>query len=32
MKMVAIVQSNDIHWKGCFDMVAAVDEFILLRR
>jgi hypothetical protein len=29
MKRVAIVQSNYIPWKGYFDMVAAVDEFIL---
>lgn len=29
MKKVAIVQSNYIPWKGYFDMVAAVDEFIL---
>ena len=26
---VAIVQSNYIPWKGYFDMIAAVDEFIL---
>jgi hypothetical protein len=29
MKSVAIVQSNYIPWKGYFDMIAAVDEFIL---
>jgi hypothetical protein len=29
MKAVAIVQSNYIPWKGYFDMIAAVDEFIL---
>ena len=29
MKKVAIVQSNYIPWKGYFDMMAAVDEFIL---
>lgn len=29
MKRVAILQSNYIPWKGYFDMVAAVDEFIL---
>ena len=29
-KKVAIVQSNYIPWKGYFDMIAAVDEFILL--
>jgi hypothetical protein len=29
-KRVAIVQSNYIPWKGYFDIIAAVDEFILL--
>lgn len=29
MKKVAIVQSNYIPWKGYFDMMASVDEFIL---
>ncbi|MFT5129758.1 MAG: hypothetical protein ACI8W8_003387, partial [Rhodothermales bacterium] len=29
MKTVAIVQSNYIPWKGYFDMIARVDEFIL---
>ena len=29
MKKVAIVQSNYIPWKGYFDMIAAVDEFII---
>ncbi len=29
MKRVAIVQSNYIPWKGYFDMIASVDEFIL---
>jgi hypothetical protein len=29
MKRVAIVQSNYIPWKGYFDIIAAVDEFIL---
>ena len=29
MKKVAVVQSNYIPWKGYFDMIAAVDEFIL---
>jgi WbqC-like protein family len=29
MKRVAINQSNYIPWKGYFDMIAAVDEFIL---
>lgn len=29
MKRVAIVQSNYIPWKGYFDLLAAVDEFIL---
>lgn len=28
-KRVAIIQSNYIPWKGYFDMIAAVDEFIL---
>lgn len=30
MKKVAMVQSNYVPWKGYFDMIAAVDEFILL--
>jgi len=30
MKKIAILQSNYIPWKGYFDMIAAVDEFILL--
>lgn len=29
MKKVAIVQSNYIPWKGYFDLISAVDEFIL---
>lgn len=29
MKKVAVVQSNYIPWKGYFDLIAAVDEFIL---
>jgi hypothetical protein len=29
MKAVAIVQSNYIPWKGYFDLINAVDEFIL---
>lgn len=29
MKKVAISQSNYIPWKGYFDMIAAVDEFII---
>jgi len=28
MKKVAILQSNYIPWKGYFDMIASVDEFI----
>ena len=28
-KRVAIVQSNYIPWKGYFDLIASVDEFIL---
>ena len=30
MKKVAILQSNYIPWKGYFDLIAYVDEFILL--
>lgn len=30
MKRVAIVQSNYIPWKGYFDLIRSVDEFILL--
>jgi len=29
MKKIAIVQSNYIPWKGYFDLIASVDEFIL---
>ncbi len=29
MKKVAIVQSSYIPWRGYFDLIAAVDEFIL---
>jgi hypothetical protein len=29
MKKVAVVQSNYIPWKGYFDLIAMVDEFIL---
>ncbi|SDC22359.1 WbqC-like protein family protein [Cupriavidus sp. YR651] len=29
MKKLAIVQSNYIPWKGYFDMIASVDEFVL---
>ena len=29
MKKIAILQSNYIPWKGYFDMISAVDEFIL---
>jgi hypothetical protein len=29
MKRVAVLQSNYIPWKGYFDLLAAVDEFIL---
>ena len=28
-KRIAIVQSNYIPWKGYFDMIASVDEFVL---
>jgi len=30
MKSIAIIQSNYIPWKGYFDIINAVDEFILL--
>jgi len=29
MKKLAVVQSNYVPWKGYFDLIAAVDEFIL---
>jgi len=29
MKRIAILQSNYIPWKGYFDLVASVDEFVL---
>jgi hypothetical protein len=29
MKKVAILQSNYVPWKGYFDLIASVDEFIL---
>ena len=29
MKRIAISQSNYIPWKGYFDMIAQVDEFVL---
>lgn len=29
MKKIAILQFSYIPWKGYFDMIAAVDEFIL---
>lgn len=29
MKRVAVLQSNYIPWKGYFDIIAAVDEFVL---
>ena len=29
MKKIAILQSNYIPWKGYFDIIAAVDEFII---
>ena len=28
-KRIAILQSNYIPWKGYFDLIRAVDEFIL---
>lgn len=30
MKRVAIVQSNYVPWRGYFDLISSVDEFILL--
>lgn len=27
-KKIAILQSNYIPWKGCFDIINMVDEFI----
>ena len=30
VKRIAIVQSNYIPWKGYFDLIAAVDEFVFL--
>lgn len=30
MKSIAIVQSNYIPWRGYFDLIRAVDEFVLL--
>lgn len=32
MKRIAILQSNYIPWKGYFDLIAAVDEFVLFDR
>lgn len=29
MKRIAIVQSNYLPWKGYFDLIASVDEFVL---
>ena len=29
MKKIAILQSNYIPWKGYFDLISSVDEFIL---
>lgn len=29
MRKIAILQSNYIAWKGYFDVIAVVDEFIL---
>jgi hypothetical protein len=29
MKKVAILQSNYIPWKGYFDLIASVDQFVL---
>src|SRR5881394_500796 len=30
LKVLAIVQSNYIPWKGYFDLIRAADEFVLL--
>ena len=30
MKRVAVVQSNYVPWRGYFDLISSVDEFILL--
>ena len=29
MKKIAILQSNYVPWKGYFDLIASVDEFII---
>ena len=29
MKKIAILQSNYIPWKGYFDIIRSVDEFVL---
>ena len=29
MKKIAILQSNYIPWKGYFDIIGSVDEFVL---
>lgn len=29
MKKIAILQSNYIPWKGCFDLINMVDEFVI---
>ncbi|MBU2537576.1 MAG: WbqC family protein, partial [Proteobacteria bacterium] len=29
MKKIAILQSNYIPWKGYFDLIRSVDEFVL---
>ena len=31
MKKVAILQSNYIPWKGYFDIINSVDEFIIYK-
>ena len=30
MKKVAVSQSNYVPWKGYFDLIASVDEFVIL--
>jgi hypothetical protein len=32
MKRIAVTQSNYLPWKGYFDTIAAVDEFVILDR
>jgi len=32
MKKLAILQSNYIPWKGYFDMINMVDEFVVFKK